>query len=84
MDTIQSYYTLSNKNNGAELMLLFNITLSFLINKLSFISNKNLWASWAKIVRSLNEGSWSRIKLLADGYTFDNAEINELMQKCQL
>ena len=42
MDIIQSYYTLSNKNNGAELMFLFNIGLSCLINKLSLISNKNL------------------------------------------
>ena len=28
MDIIQPYYTLSNKNNGAELMFLFNISLS--------------------------------------------------------
>ena len=41
MDIIQSYYTLSNKNNGAELMFLF-IDLPNLINKLSLISNKNL------------------------------------------
>ena len=41
MDIIQSYYTLSNKNNGAELMFLF-IGLPNLINKLSLISNKNL------------------------------------------
>ena len=38
MDIIQSYYTLSNKNNGAELMFLFNIGLSRLINKISLIS----------------------------------------------
>ena len=42
MDIIQSYYTLSNKNNGAELIFLFNIGLSRLINKLPLISNKNL------------------------------------------
>ena len=42
INIIQSYYTLSNKNNGAELMFLFNIGLSRLINKLSLISNKNL------------------------------------------
>ena len=42
MDIIQSYYTLSNKNNGAKLMFLFNIGLSHLINKLSLIFNKNL------------------------------------------
>ena len=42
MDITQSYYTLSNKNNGAGLMLLFNIDLSRLINKCSLISNKNL------------------------------------------
>ena len=41
MDINQSYYTLSNKNNGMELMFLFNIGLSRLINKLSLISNKN-------------------------------------------
>ena len=29
MDIIQSYYTLSNKNNGVELMFLFRIGLSF-------------------------------------------------------
>ena len=44
MHIIQSYYTLSNKNNEAELMLLFNIGLSHLINELSLISNKNLVA----------------------------------------
>ena len=42
MDIIQSYYTLSNKNNGAELMFLFNIGLSLMINKLSLISSKNV------------------------------------------
>ena len=42
MDIIQSYYTLSNKNNEAELMFLFNIGLSHLINELSLISNQNL------------------------------------------
>ena len=42
IDIIQSYYTLSNKNNRTELMFLFNIGLSRLINKLSLISNKNL------------------------------------------
>ena len=42
MDIIQSYHALSNKNNEAELMFLFNIGLSCLINKLSLISNKNL------------------------------------------
>ena len=45
MDIIQSYYTLSGKSNGAELMFLFNIGLSRLINKLSLISNKNLLVS---------------------------------------
>ena len=44
MDIIQSCHTLSNKNNGAELMVLFNIGLSGLINKLSLISDKNLLA----------------------------------------
>ena len=42
MDITQSYYTLSNKNNGVELMFLFNISLSHLIDKLSLISNKNV------------------------------------------
>ena len=42
MDTIQSYYTLSNNNNAVELMFVFSIDLSHLINKLSLISNKNL------------------------------------------
>ena len=42
MDIIQSYYTLSNKKNGAELVFLFNIGLSYLINILFLISNKNL------------------------------------------
>ena len=73
---IQSYYTLSNKNNGAELMFLFNIGLSHLINKLSLISNRNLLVSWARMVKSSNEGSWlqnrrwSRIELSAAGLTF--------------
>ena len=39
---IQSYYNFSNKNNGVELMFLFNIGFSCSINKLSLISNKNL------------------------------------------
>ena len=41
MDIIQTYYPLSNKNNGAELTFLFNIGLSRLINKVSLISNKS-------------------------------------------
>ena len=40
MDIIQSYYTLSNKNNGTELMFLFNLGLSHLIN--NTIRNTNL------------------------------------------
>ena len=76
MDIIQSYYTLSSTNNGVELMFLFNIGLSRLINKLSFISNKNLVDPWARMVKLSNEGSWlqnrrwSRIELPADGLTF--------------
>ena len=57
MDIIQSYYTLSNKNNGAQLMFFFNIGLSHLINNLSLISNKNLLVRWARMVKSSNEGS---------------------------
>ena len=45
MDIIQSYYTLSNKNNGVEQMFLFHFGLSRLINKHSLISNKNLLVS---------------------------------------
>ena len=45
MDIIQSHYTLSNKNNEAELIFLFNIGFSHLINNLSLISNKNLLVS---------------------------------------
>ena len=45
-------YTLINKNNGVELMFLFNIGLSHLINKLSLISNENLL-----VPRARNEGS---------------------------
>ena len=45
MDIIQSYYTLSNKNNGVEQMFLFHIGLSRLINKHSLISHKNLLVS---------------------------------------
>ena len=62
MDIIQSYYTLSNKNNGAELMFLFNIDLSHLINKLSLISNKNSLVPWIRMVKSSNEGSWLQNK----------------------
>ena len=61
MHIIQSYYTLSNKNNEAELMLLFNIGLSCLINELSLISNKNLVAPWARMAKSSNEESWLQI-----------------------
>ena len=42
---MQSYYTLPNKNNVAEMMFLFSINLSRLINKLSLISNRNLLVS---------------------------------------
>ena len=55
MDIIQPYYTLSNKNNGAELMFLFNTVLSLFIDKLSLILNKNLLAPWEKMVKSSNE-----------------------------
>ena len=76
MNIIQSYYTLSNKDNGAELIFLFNTGLSRLINKLSLISNKNLLVPWAKMVKLSNERlwlqkrRWSRIELSADGLTF--------------
>ena len=76
MDITQSYYTLSNKNNGAELMILLNTGLSRLTNKLSLISNKNLLVPLVKMVKSSNEGSllqnkrWSPIELSADGFTF--------------
>ena len=76
MDIIQWYYTLPNKNNGAELMFLFNIGLSRLINMLFLISDKNLSVPWARMVESSNEGSWlqnkrrSRIELSAKGLTF--------------
>ena len=55
MDIMESYYTLSNKNNGVELMLLFNIGLPLLINKLSLISNKKLLVPWVKMVKSSNK-----------------------------
>ena len=76
MDIIQSYYTLSNKNNGAKLMPFFNIGLSHLISKLFLISNKIVLVPWAKMVKSSNEGlwlqnrKWSRIELSADGFNF--------------
>ena len=57
MDIIQSYYTFSNKNNGAELIFLFNIVLSRLINKLSLISNKNLLVPCARMVKPAHERS---------------------------
>ena len=57
MDVIQLYYTMLNKSNGVELMFLFNIRLSRLINKLSLISNKNLLVLGAKMVKSSNESS---------------------------
>ena len=85
MDIIQSYYTLSSKNNGTELIVLFNIDLSRLINKLSLISNKNLLVPWARMVKSSNEGSWlqkrrwSRINS-ADGLTF--LKVNGEMPMC--
>ena len=85
---IQSCYTLSNKNNGGELMFLLSIGLSRLINKLSLISNRNVLAPWARMVSSSNEGSWlqnrrwPRIELSADGLTF--LEVNEEMSMCSL
>ena len=57
MDVIQLYYTMLNKSYGVELMFLFNIGLSRLINKLSLISNKNLLVPGAKMVKSSNESS---------------------------
>ena len=39
---------MSNKNNGTELMFLFDTGLSRFINKLSLISNKNLLVSEPK------------------------------------
>ena len=86
MDITESYNNLSNKNNGAELMFLFNIGLSRSINKLCLISNKKLLASRAKIMKSSNEGSWlqnkrwSRIELSADGFHF--LEVNREMLMC--
>ena len=46
MDVIQSYYTLWNRNNGAEQMLLYNIGFSCLINKLSLSMIKEYWISY--------------------------------------
>ena len=83
---IQSYYTSSNKSNGAELMFLFNIGLSCLINKLSLNSNRNLLVPWARMVKSSNEGSWlqnrrwSHIGLTAEGLTF--LKVNGEMPMC--
>ena len=62
MDIIQSDYSLSNKNNGAELMFLFNICLLRLIIKLTLISNENLLVPRTKMVKSSNEGSRSQNK----------------------
>ena len=62
MDIIESYYTLSNKNNYAELMFLFNIGLSCLINKIFLIFNKNLFVPWAKMVKSSNGGHGYKTK----------------------
>ena len=46
MGVIQSYYTLWNRNNGAELMLLYNIGFFYLINKLSLSMMKEYWISY--------------------------------------
>ena len=86
IDIIQLYYTLLNINNGAELMFLFSIGLSRLINKLSLISNKNLLVPWARMVKSTNEGlwlqrrRWSRLKLSAESFTF--LKVNEEILMC--
>ena len=67
-------------------MFLFNINLSRLINKLSLISNKNVLAPWAGMVKSSNEGSWlwnrrwPRIELSADGLPF--SKVNGEMLMC--
>ena len=55
MDIIQPYYTLSNKNNGAELMLLFNIGLSRFINKPLLISDTNILVPRARMMKLSNE-----------------------------
>ena len=78
MDIIQPYYTLSNKNNGAKLTLLFTIDLllSHLINKLSIIFNTNLLVPWARMVKLSNEQlwlqnrRWSSAELSAGNLTF--------------
>ena len=56
MDIIQSDYSLSNKNNGAELMFLFNICLLRLIIKLTFIFNENLLVLRIKMVNHQMRG----------------------------
>ena len=85
MEIIQSYKTLSNKNNRAELIFLFNIGLSRLINMLSFISKKNLLVPLAEIVKSWNNGSWLQNKRWSGielSTTF--LKINGEMQMCSL
>ena len=88
MDIIQLNYNLSNIKNEAELMFLFNIVLSHLINKLSLISNKYLLVLWTKMSKSSNEGLWLQIRRLlrnefsADGFPF--FKINREIPMCSL
>ena len=56
----QSYYTLSNKYKGAELMFLLSSGLLSFINKLSLISDKNLLLPRSKMVKSSKHGIWSQ------------------------
>ena len=79
---IQSNYTLSNKNNGADMMFLFNTGLSRLTNKLSLISNKNLLVIWAKIVKSSNKVSWLQIRRCSS-IDLTTLLLKNLMGKCR-
>ena len=71
----QSCYTLSSKNNGAEMLFLFNIGFSHLICKLSLISDKNL-NPWVKMVKhQIRDHDYKTegghvIEVSAGGFTF--------------
>ena len=65
--------TIVKRNNLAELMFLFKISLSCFISKLSLLSRSNLLPPFVKIVNSPKHGMllqykrWSRIALFFDG-----------------
>ena len=64
MDVIQSYYTFSSKNNGMEMMFLFNSGLSHLILQSYYSPESKCWNNQMRGHGYKTKG----IKLSADSF----------------